>query len=56
MPGTVDGLKLAAAVRERWPPVKIIVTSRHRLVDIAEMPDDGMFFSKPYPHLTVLDA
>ncbi|WP_281280387.1 response regulator, partial [Pelagibacterium montanilacus] len=30
MPGSMDGLKLAAAVRDRWPPVKIIVTSgRH---------------------------
>ncbi len=23
MPGSMDGLKLAAAVRDRWPPVKI---------------------------------
>eukprot|EP01035_Chromulina_nebulosa_P042709 gene42709-57821_t len=27
MPGSMDGLKLAMAVRDRWPPVKIIVTS-----------------------------
>ena len=27
MPGSMDGLKLSAAVRDRWPPVKIIVTS-----------------------------
>ncbi len=30
MPGSMDGLKLATAVRDRWPPVKIIVTSGHR--------------------------
>jgi len=29
MPGSMDGLKLAHYVRRRWPPVKIIVTSRH---------------------------
>lgn len=29
MPGSMDGLKLATAVRVRWPPVKIIVTSGH---------------------------
>jgi CheY-like chemotaxis protein len=29
MPGTMDGLKLARAVRGRWPPVKIIATSGH---------------------------
>jgi len=27
MPGSIDGLKLAAAVRDRWPPVHIIITS-----------------------------
>src|SRR3979411_777683 len=27
MPGSMDGLKLAHAVRERWPPVKIILVS-----------------------------
>ncbi len=27
MPGSMDGLKLARAVRGRWPPIKIIATS-----------------------------
>ena len=27
MPGSMDGLKLAQAVRGRWPPIKIIATS-----------------------------
>lgn len=56
MPGTMNGLKLAAAVRDRWPPVKIIVTSGHRLVEQADMPHGSMFFSKPYTHLTVLQS
>ena len=35
MPGSMDRLKLAHAVRERWPPIKIILVSgqlsgRHR--------------------------
>lgn len=54
MPGSMDGLKLAAAVRDRWPPVKIIVTSGHRNVDIAEIPDGSIFVSKPYAYLAVL--
>ena len=29
MPGSMNGLELAAAVRDRWPPVKIIATSGH---------------------------
>ncbi|MBX9454604.1 MAG: response regulator [Rhizobium sp.] len=48
MPGSMDGLKLAEAVRNRWPPVKIIVVSGHRVVEITDLPDGSMFFSKPY--------
>ena len=29
MPGSMDGLKLARAVRGRWPPIKIVATSGH---------------------------
>jgi DNA-binding NtrC family response regulator len=56
MPGSMDGLKLAAAVRDRWPPVKIIVTSGHRIVEITDMPDGSVFFSKPYANLAVLQS
>ena len=48
MPGSMDGLKLARAVRGRWPPIKIVATSGH--VDVAEtdLPDGGRFLPKPY--------
>ena len=29
MPGSMDGIKLAAAVRDRWPPIKLVVVSGH---------------------------
>ena len=29
MPGSMDGLKLARAIRGRWPPIKIVATSGH---------------------------
>ena len=48
MPGTMDGLKLAAAVRDRWPPIKIVVTSGHRNVTPDELPHEARFFQKPY--------
>ncbi|OEO28032.1 hypothetical protein VW23_006445 [Devosia insulae DS-56] len=54
MPGSMDGLKLAAAVRHRFPPVQIIVTSGHRMVEISEMPDGSVFFGKPYQHAAVM--
>ncbi|NKB84561.1 response regulator [Agrobacterium sp. LC34] len=54
MPGSMDGLKLAAAVRDRWPPVKIIVASGHRQLSDRLLPVEGKFFSKPYDHGRVI--
>ena len=48
MPGSMDGLKLAAAVRDRWPPIKIVITSGHVKIKPEDLPVDGKFFAKPY--------
>jgi CheY-like chemotaxis protein len=50
MPGSMDGLKLAAAVRGRWPPIEIILTSGHCVVPQDEMPERGKFLRKPYDY------
>ncbi|MCO6403107.1 response regulator [Aurantimonas endophytica] len=49
MPGAMDGLELAHAVRHHWPSVAIIVTSGHVRPAQGELPADGIFFPKPYP-------
>jgi two-component system, response regulator PdtaR len=48
MPGSMDGVKLAQAVRKRWPPVKLIITSGRRLSRDLELPEGTGFISKPY--------
>jgi CheY-like chemotaxis protein len=48
MPGSMDGLKLAQAVRGRWPPIKIVATSGHLSVTQEDLPEGGRFVSKPY--------
>lgn len=48
MPGSMDGLRLARAVHNRWPPIKIIVTSGYTTVQQKDLPEGGMFFQKPY--------
>ena len=48
MPGSMDGLKLARAVRGRWPPIKIVATSGHVDVMETDLPDGGRFLPKPY--------
>src|SRR6266550_89045 len=47
MPGTMDGLKLAHAVHDRWPGIKIILVSGHIKLTDAERPADSRFFGKP---------
>ncbi|KFC68046.1 CheY receiver-like response regulator [Devosia sp. LC5] len=56
MPGSMDGLKLAAAVRDRWPPVHIIVTSGQRPIAADDLPDGSMFFAKPYHHAEIANS
>ncbi|KQY29014.1 transcriptional regulator [Rhizobium sp. Root483D2] len=48
MPGGVDGLKLAASVRDKWPPITIIVTSGLRAVGVESLPVRARFMPKPY--------
>src|SRR3954471_2570756 len=47
MPGTMDGLKLAHAVHDRWPSIKIILVSGQVKVSDADKPPDSRFFGKP---------
>jgi len=56
MPGTMDGLKLAHAIRTRWPPIELIVTSGHFNRTDADMPERGRFFPKPYRDLDIVAA
>ena len=54
MPGSMDGLKLAAAVRDRWPPVHIIITTGK--VRPLEIPANALFIPKPYVGQAVVAA
>lgn len=48
MPGSMDGLKLAQAIRGRWPPIKIVATSGRVNVRETDLPEGGRFLPKPY--------
>lgn len=56
MPGSMDGLRLASVVRDRWPPVRIIVTSGQRGVSHDALPPDSTYLGKPYRHDAVAAA
>jgi two-component system, response regulator PdtaR len=56
MPGSMNGLKLVAAVRERWPLVRIIATSGHFRVQAGDLPSDARFITKPYQPAQIVNA
>jgi two-component SAPR family response regulator len=56
MPGSMNGLELAATVRDRWPPIGIIVTSGHRRLSRETLPVGEGFLIKPYTPSRVIQA
>jgi CheY-like chemotaxis protein len=56
MPGSMDGIRLARVVRNRWPPVALIVTSGHMNVPQSDLPTGGRFLKKPYEPIQIETA
>lgn len=44
----MDGLMLAAAMRGRWPPIKIVAKSGFVSVGKDDLPEGSRFLQKPY--------
>ncbi|MEI9991811.1 MAG: response regulator [Rhizomicrobium sp.] len=56
MPGSMNGLALARTAHDRWPPIKIIVTSGKRMLSRDQLPQGGRFLAKPYRASDILGA
>ncbi len=56
MPGSMDGLTLAARVRARWPHIRLVVTSGRVRPAGRDLPDAGCFLQKPYCRSDLLGA
>jgi two-component system, response regulator PdtaR len=52
MPGSMDGEGLARIVDQRWPWIRIIITSGQARLSSEDVPDHGRFVPKPW----VVDA
>ena len=48
MPGSMDGLELAQAIRHRWPPIDVVLTSGKMRPAADELPERSHFLPKPY--------
>ena len=56
MPGSINGLKLAHAVRRRWPPVELLVTSAFSNIMAEDLPERGRYLAKPYDVAALSEA
>lgn len=48
MPGSMDGIKLARAVRSMWPPIAIVVASGRVVPAAGQLPGGVPYLKKPY--------
>jgi CheY-like chemotaxis protein len=56
MPGSMNGFALASRVAERWPHIRLVMTSGRCRPAKRDVPDHGKFVPKPYFADQVLDA
>ncbi|MGH6782004.1 MAG: response regulator [Sphingomonadaceae bacterium] len=54
LPGSLNGLQLVDVVREKWPPVELMVTSGHVQIDPQRLPAGVRFFRKPFSESEIL--
>jgi len=48
MPGSMNGLELAHAVRNRWPVIKTLIVSGQMKPGPSDLPPNSCFLGKPY--------
>jgi CheY-like chemotaxis protein len=53
--GSVMGLKLVAMIRERWPPIELVLTGALS-PDLEAIPARGVFCDKPFREAQVITA
>jgi DNA-binding NtrC family response regulator len=56
LPGALNGLQLAALVRDRWPSINIIVVTGYIAPTSKEIPSGSLFIPKPYTAQKMIDA
>ncbi|WP_312408452.1 response regulator [Rhizobium sp.] len=54
LPGSMDGLKLAHHVRDRYPPTVLLVTSGAAYIEPDALPINSQFIAKPFDPMRIL--
>lgn len=55
MPGSMDGVKLAHFIRDRYPPTLLVVVSGAAIPAATDLPSRTLFVAKPFDPQFVLD-
>ncbi|NJR79506.1 response regulator [Sphingomonas sp. 36D10-4-7] len=56
MPRGVRGIEIAAAIRNRWPPIEIVLTAASFAKADLDLPVRAEFYAKPILHAEVVAA
>jgi two-component system, response regulator PdtaR len=54
MPGGLDGMALARLVHDRWPRIRIVITSGRERPSVSDVPSGSRFLEKPYDPTSLL--
>ena len=54
LPGSMDGMVLAERVSQRWPHIRLLISSGYARPHPDEIPDCGQFVPKPYRGATLV--
>lgn len=56
MPRSIKGIEMAAAIRDRWPPIEIILTAAFFDAEDLDLPARAEFFPKPIRREEIVSA
>lgn len=55
MRGSIQGMKLALSIRDRWPPIELLITSSQPW-KAEQLPERGIFVGKPFDRWEIVAA
>ncbi|WP_267428156.1 response regulator, partial [Methylobacterium sp. GC_Met_2] len=55
MRGSTVGMQLALTIRDRWPPIELVLVSSQPW-DASQMPDRGILLGKPFDRRRIVAA
>jgi CheY-like chemotaxis protein len=56
LPGDMNGLRLSEFIRDRWPPVELVLTSGRARLREEDLPRRARFLAKPYGRRALVDT